>query len=46
MRRQLMMQIGDVVKDLVDKLDLELPAEDVHAFIQGPAVVVDAVALY
>jgi len=46
MRRQLMMQIGDIVKDLVDKLDLDLPAGDVHAFIKGPAVVIDAVALY
>lgn len=45
-RRKLMMQVGDVVKDLVAELDIDLPAEDVHAHVAGPAIIVDAIALY
>lgn len=41
-----MTHISDVVRDLVEKVQLDLPAEDVHAFIAGPAVVIDAIALY
>ncbi|MDU0314117.1 hypothetical protein RKE38_10510 [Phycicoccus sp. M110.8] len=46
MRRKLMTQIDDVLKDLVSQLELDIPADDVHAYIKGPAVLVDAVALY
>jgi hypothetical protein len=46
MRRTLMPQVDDIVKDMVNQLQLALPAEDVHAFIAGPAIVVDAIALY
>jgi hypothetical protein len=46
MRRQLMTQIGDLVRDMVNKLSLDLPTGDVHAFIKGPAVVINAIALY
>jgi hypothetical protein len=46
MRRMAMLKLEDVVKQLVDQLDLGLPAEDVHSYITGPAVVIDAIALY
>lgn len=46
MRRQLMTQVDEVVKEMVTGLELDLPAEDVHAHISGPALVVDAIALY
>lgn len=46
MRRTLMPQVDDVVRDMVSRLQLNLPAEDVHAYIAGPAIVVDAIALY
>jgi hypothetical protein len=45
-RRLLMTQVDDVVKKLVEDLDLDLPAGDVHAIISGPAIVVDAIAIY
>jgi len=41
-----MTQVDDVIRDMVDHLELDLPAEDVHAHIAGPAVVVDAIGLY
>ncbi|MFJ9923712.1 hypothetical protein ACIRSF_30945 [Streptomyces rubiginosohelvolus] len=46
MRRKLMPSVGDVVESVVNQLQLELPAEDVRAYIAGPAIVVDAIALY
>lgn len=45
-RRLLMTQVEDVVKSLANEFGLGLPLDDVHAFITGPAVVVDAIALY
>ena len=45
-RRTLMTKVSDVVRELVEKLDLDLPTDDVHAFIAGPALVVDAIAIY
>lgn len=46
MRRLAMTRIDQVVKELFDQLDLGLPADDLHAYITGPAVVIDAIALY
>jgi hypothetical protein len=46
MRRTLMTQVEDIVKDLVEQVQLSLPTEDVHAYITGPAIVVNAIALY
>lgn len=46
MRRKLMTQVNEIVKDMVKQLELDLPAEDVHAYIAGPAIVIDAIALY
>lgn len=45
-RRTLMTKIDDMVRDLVEKLGLDLPGDDVHAYIAGPAIVIDAIALY
>jgi hypothetical protein len=45
-RRKLMTQVDEIVKDMVNQLELDLPAEDVHAYIAGPAILVDAIALY
>lgn len=46
MKRLLMTGISDKVQELVETLKIDLPAKDVHAWIQGPAVVLDAVAVY
>lgn len=45
-RRLAMLKIHDMVKDLFSELDLDLPQDDVYGHITGPAVVIDAVALY
>ncbi|MBP2356212.1 hypothetical protein JOF29_007322 [Kribbella aluminosa] len=45
-RRLLMTQVNDVVKKLVNDIGLDLPANDVHGFIAGPAIVVDGIAVY
>ena len=45
-RRLLMTDIDSQTKALIDQLGLDFPVEDVHAHITGPAVVVDAIALY
>ena len=46
LRRLAMVKIHDMVKDLFSDLDLNLPEDDVHGHIAGPAVVIDAVAIY
>lgn len=46
MRRTLMPTIGDTVTTLVDELDLDLPVDDVQAYLRGPAILIDAVAIY
>jgi hypothetical protein len=46
LRRMVMTQIDHTVQDLVDALAIDLPAKDVHAWISGPAVILDAVAIY
>lgn len=46
MRRKLMLDVDDVVKSLVKQLELDLPTEDVHAHIAGPAIIINAIALY
>lgn len=45
-RRRMMTGIADVVKTMVESLELDLPSDDVRAYIQGPAILVDAVAVY
>lgn len=46
MRRLLMAQLGDQVKEMAAALDIDLPDDDAHGWIEGPAVVLDAVAIY
>lgn len=46
MRRKMMPQIDDALKPLVKQLEIDLDPDDVHAYIAGPAVVIDAIALY
>ena len=45
-KRLLMTEISDKVQEIVNSLKIDLPAKDVHAWIKGPAVVLDAVAVY
>lgn len=44
--RKLMTEIGDVLQDPTTQLELDLPADDVHAYIKGPAILLDAIAVY
>lgn len=46
MRRLAMVKIQDLVKDLFSELEIDMPENDVHAYITGPAVVIDAIAIY
>ncbi|MBE7702073.1 hypothetical protein H9623_17420 [Oerskovia sp. Sa1BUA8] len=46
MKRTLMTSMDDMVAGLSKSLAIDLPADDVQAFIPGPAVVIDAVAIY
>ncbi len=46
MRRKLMTQIDPIVKDVFTQLELDQPAEDVHSYITGPAVILNAIAIY
>lgn len=46
-RRKLMIAgVEDLVKDMAEKLEIDLPSQDVRAYISGPAIVIDAIALY
>lgn len=45
-RRLAMTRIDGMVKDLFGELELDLPEDDVHGHITGPAVIIDAVAMY
>ncbi len=45
-RRKVMPQVEDTVKPLIQQLEIDLDPDDVHAYISGPAVVIDAIALY
>ncbi|MGT2533130.1 DUF6414 family protein [Streptomyces nojiriensis] len=49
MRRIMMAQIQDDLQEVtrqLERLGLNLPGDDVHAYISGPAVVINAIALY
>ncbi|MFC9949139.1 hypothetical protein ACFVIN_00950 [Streptomyces prasinus] len=49
MRRIMMVQVQDDLREVtqqLNRLGLDVPDDDVHAYISGPAVVLDAVALY
>ncbi|MEU1502777.1 hypothetical protein [Streptomyces sp. NPDC005732] len=49
MRRIMMAQIQDDLEEVtqqLQRLGLHVPDDDVHAYLSGPAVVIDAIALY
>jgi hypothetical protein len=49
MRRIMMAQIQDDLQEVIQqltRLGLDVPDDDVHAYISGPAIVIDAIALY
>lgn len=46
MRRRLMAEVGDRVHEVVEMMDIDFPSEDVHGYIAGPAIIIDAIALY
>ncbi|MCX4728668.1 hypothetical protein [Streptomyces sp. NBC_01306] len=46
MRRFMMLDVDDHVRELVSHFNLDLPTEDVHSHIAGPAIIVDAIGLY
>jgi hypothetical protein len=48
-RRIMMAQIQDDLEEVtlqLQRLGLDVPDDDVHAYISGPALVIDAIALY
>jgi hypothetical protein len=46
MKRMLMTTMDDVVGNLAASVNIDLPVDDVQAWIEGPAVVIDAVMVY
>lgn len=46
LRRKMMTQVQDFMRPLIEKLEIGLAAEDVKAYIAGPAIVIDAIAVY
>ena len=46
MRRLLMASLDKTVSDMIDRLEITLDAEDVQEYISGPAIVLNAVAVY
>lgn len=46
MKRMMMLELGDQVKKISQAFGLDLPDDDVHAWIKGPAIVIDAIAIY
>lgn len=46
LKRHMMLRIDTVVAELVEGLELDLPAGDVHAYLTGPAILIDAIAVY
>jgi hypothetical protein len=45
-KRMMMIEIADTVREFSEAFNLDLPADDVHAWIRGPSIVVDAIAVY
>lgn len=46
MKRMMMANLNKQVEGLTSALKLDMPADDVHAWIKGPAIVIDAIAIY
>lgn len=45
-KRLLMTQVSEQLHELASAFDLELPADDVKAWLEGPAILVDVIAIY
>lgn len=46
MKRMMMLNLNEQVEGLAAALKLDMPQDDVHAWIKGPAIVIDAIAIY
>lgn len=46
MQRMMMLNLNEQVEGLAAALKLDMPKDDVHAWIKGPAIVIDAIAIY
>jgi hypothetical protein len=46
MKRHLMVHVDSFIREMMDDLDLELPEDDVRAYLTGPAIVINAVAIF
>lgn len=46
MKRMMMLNLNEQVEGLAAALKLDMPKDDVHAWIKGPAIVIDAIAIY
>ncbi|UKA52228.1 hypothetical protein LFT48_21995 (plasmid) [Arthrobacter sp. FW305-123] len=46
LRRKMMTQVQDFVRPLIRQLEIGPAPEDVQAYIKGPAIIIDAIALY
>ncbi|MFF2297582.1 hypothetical protein [Arthrobacter sp. NPDC058127] len=46
MKRMMMLNLNEQVEGLTAALKLDMPEDDVHAWIKGPAIVIDAIAIY
>jgi len=44
--RKLMTTMDDTLDNLIDSLEIDLPAKDVLTYISGPAIVIEAIAIY
>ena len=46
MKRMMMLNLNEQVEGLTAALKLDVPKDDVHAWIKGPAIIIDAIAIY
>lgn len=46
MKRVMMTRISEQLHDLAEAFDLDLPADDVKAWLEGPAILLDVIAVY
>jgi hypothetical protein len=41
-----MVRVDKFIKEMMSDLELELPAEDVRAYLTGSAIVINAIAIF
>lgn len=46
MKRKMMANLDDELIKISEMLELDLPEDDVHAWVKGPAIIIDAIAIY